>query len=325
MDGIQYSAVSRRVVRQPDDGLSYWQPTPANGYAHPKLLPADTGFDGFSMGFQTIPPRCHIRQHSHDRQIELQICFRGTGRAVIDGNDYPVGPGAACFIGYDAKHEIHNDTDEDLVMMWVIAPAGLEAFFAAIGRPRNPGDHAPEPFNRPANSAAIDRSVGMQAADENPASPASAPPDRDPHLVHRVVVVPPGKGASYWQPRPADGYADTVFLPENTGFDGLTMGFQTIPPGSHIREHAHEAEIEMHICMSGNGIIEIEGERHPLVPGTSCFVGYGVSHKVTNDSDDDLVMAWIIAPGGLHDHLAAIGKPRVPGEPPPASFDRPTE
>ena len=53
------------------------------GDAHPKLLPATTGFDGLSMGFQNVAPGCRIRPHSHDRQIELQIGFSGTGRVVI--------------------------------------------------------------------------------------------------------------------------------------------------------------------------------------------------------------------------------------------------
>lgn len=322
MDTNQRKARGRAVVSQPDDGASFWQPMPANGYAHPKLLPADTGFEDLSMGFQTVAPGCHIRPHSHDRQIELQIGFRGTGRVVIAGMDYPVAPGAACFIGYDVEHEIHNESDEDLVMMWMIAPAGLEEFFAAIGQPRRPGDLAPEPFARPTNSAEIDRGVGMQAAEERRAPSVSAPPERDENLVGRVMVVPPGEGASYWQPKPADGFADNIFSPKNTGFDGLTMGFQTVPPGRHIRNHDHDTEIEMHICMEGAGVIEVDGETQPLVPGTSCFVGPGVRHKVINDSDGDLVMAWVIAPGGLDDHLASIGRPRVPGDPAPASFDR---
>ena len=44
------------VVMQPNEGRSYWQPVPASGHADPKLVPADTRFDGLSMGFQTIAP-----------------------------------------------------------------------------------------------------------------------------------------------------------------------------------------------------------------------------------------------------------------------------
>ena len=90
------------------------------------------------MGYQTIAPGCRVREHSHGDQIELQICFRGRGRVVVDGVSHPLVPGTACFLGYDVKHEIINDSpDEDLVMLWVITPPGLEDFFKAIGRPRS--------------------------------------------------------------------------------------------------------------------------------------------------------------------------------------------
>ena len=152
----------RVVVMQPADGPSYWQPVPANGYAHPKLTPELTGFPGLSMGYQTIAPGGRVRAHSHDSQIELQICFKGKGRAVIDGVSHPVAPGSATFLGYNVMHEIINESDEDLVMCWVIAPGGLEDFFAAIGKPRREGEPAPTPFARPTDVIAIERSLGLQ-------------------------------------------------------------------------------------------------------------------------------------------------------------------
>jgi hypothetical protein len=51
----------RAVVMQPGDGPSYWQPVPANGHADPKLYPGNTGFDGLSMGYQTIAPASRVR------------------------------------------------------------------------------------------------------------------------------------------------------------------------------------------------------------------------------------------------------------------------
>ena len=152
----------RAVVMQPGDGPSYWQPVPANGHADPKLFPGNTGFAGLSMGFQTIAPRSRVREHSHGDQIELQICFRGRGRVVVDGVSHPLVPGTACFLGYDVKHEIINEEPDDLVMLWVITPPGLEDFFKAIGRPRTPGEPAPAPFARPENERALDRDHGMK-------------------------------------------------------------------------------------------------------------------------------------------------------------------
>ena len=66
-------------------------------------------------------------------------------------------------------------------------------------------------------------------------------------------------------------------------------------------------------------------ERHPLVPGTACFLGPDVKHEIANEGDGDLVMMWIISPAGLEDFFRAIGRERTPGEPAPAPFERPTD
>src|SRR5436309_1864117 len=151
----------RAVVVQPGEGPSYWQPVPANGHADPVLFPGRTGFDGVSMGFQTVAPGGRIREHSHGDQVELQICFRGRGRVVVDGVSHPLVPGTACFMGPDVKHEVINEASDALVMLWVVSPPGLERFFAAIGRPRQPGTPAPAPFERPADVVAIERGLGL--------------------------------------------------------------------------------------------------------------------------------------------------------------------
>ena len=156
-EGIQGHA----VVVQPDEGPSYWQPVPANGHVDPTLTPDLTRFEGLAMGYQTIAPGGRVREHSHGDQVELQVCFRGRGRVVVDGVSHPLVPGTACFLGHEVKHEIVNDSPDELVMLWVITPPGLEHFFRAIGRPRTPGEPAPAPFARPADVVAIERSLGM--------------------------------------------------------------------------------------------------------------------------------------------------------------------
>ena len=155
------SARRHATVIQPSEGDSFWQPVPANGHADPKLTPANTRYGDVSMGYQTIAPRSRVREHSHADQIELQICFRGGGRVVVDGVSHPLVPGTACFLGYDVKHEIINDSPDDLVMLWVVSPPGLEHFFEAIGRPREPGAAMPAPFERPLDVVAIERKMGM--------------------------------------------------------------------------------------------------------------------------------------------------------------------
>ncbi len=158
----QLNSKGHGVVMQPDDGPTFWQPLPANGHVEPKLVPANTRFDGLSMGYQTIAPDSRVRKHSHGEQIEMLVCFRGRGRVVLDGTSHDFVPGTACFAGYDVTHEIINESsDEDLVLMWIISPAGLEDFFATVGRIRERGEAAPEPFARPDDVVAIERDLGM--------------------------------------------------------------------------------------------------------------------------------------------------------------------
>ena len=149
------------VVMQPEEGPSYWQPKPANGYSSPKLFPELTKFNGFSMGYQSVAPHSKIRAHSHTDQVELQICFSGRGYVLVDGERHELVPGTACFLGPDVVHEIFNDTDEDLVQLWVIGPAGLEDFFKTIGRNRTHGDTTPENFDRPNDVVVIERDMGF--------------------------------------------------------------------------------------------------------------------------------------------------------------------
>src|SRR5205807_7164889 len=118
------SARGRATVIQPSEGDSFWQPVPANGHADPKLTPANTRYDALSMGYQTIAPQSRVREHSHGDQVELQICFRGRGRVVVDGVSHPLVPGTACFSGYAFKQQPFNEPKNSLVRLRLVASAG---------------------------------------------------------------------------------------------------------------------------------------------------------------------------------------------------------
>jgi quercetin dioxygenase-like cupin family protein len=150
--GESMNCRGRAVVVQPDEGPSYWQPTPANGHADPKLYAANTDFDGLSMGYQSVAPGGRVHTHAHDNNVELLICFSGSGRIMVDGEPHEFVPGTACFLGYGVTHEIINQGEDALVVMWIIMPGGLESFFSEVGRPRERGDTAPEPFERSASA-----------------------------------------------------------------------------------------------------------------------------------------------------------------------------
>jgi mannose-6-phosphate isomerase-like protein (cupin superfamily) len=151
---------SEVVVVQPDEGESFWQPVPANGYAevrvshrrHPEIT-------SLATGIQVIAPGCHIREHVHPAQEELLFFFEGKGEAVIDGRSFPLQAGTTVYVGPGHRHKFVNTGERDLKMSWVMIPGGdngLDDFFARIGRPREPGEPAPEPFPRPADVEGIE-------------------------------------------------------------------------------------------------------------------------------------------------------------------------
>ena len=63
------------VVVQPDEGDSFWQPVPANGYAEVRVSHRrHPAIRSLTTGIQVIAPGCHIREHVHPREEEL-LCF----------------------------------------------------------------------------------------------------------------------------------------------------------------------------------------------------------------------------------------------------------
>ena len=142
-DGIDRS---KGIVMGPEEGASFWQPVPANGYVINKLVPAN--WDGpFSMGFQIVAPHSYIRRHVHDRNREVIVVLEGRGTAVLSGAEQTIEPGSVVALPTDVEHMFKNDGDVPLKLLWVFAPHGLETFFEAIGRPRAAGEPEPEPFS----------------------------------------------------------------------------------------------------------------------------------------------------------------------------------
>jgi mannose-6-phosphate isomerase-like protein (cupin superfamily) len=158
-----YVPESPVVVVQPDEGESFWQPVPANGYAEVRVSHRKhPSITRLASGIQVIAPEGHIREHVHPAQEELLFVFEGTGEAVIDGKSYQLTVGTTVYVGAGHRHKFINTGTSDLKLCWVMLPGGengLDDFFARIGRPRQPGEPAPAPFPRPADVAEIERST----------------------------------------------------------------------------------------------------------------------------------------------------------------------
>ncbi|CAM4084942.1 cupin domain-containing protein [Kerstersia similis] len=148
------------VVIGPDEGKSYWQPKPANGYVRTLLNSEVTGAGTpFCAGTQTIDPGCFVREHCHDAHEEIIYIFEGEGVAQLEGKEIALAPGACLFLGKHRKHRFINTGTGPLSFFWTLMPGGLDDFFRQIGRERTAGAIPPVPFERPADIAAIEAST----------------------------------------------------------------------------------------------------------------------------------------------------------------------
>ncbi len=149
--------VTAKVVR-PDEGESFWQPVPANGFVRNIFSQAMTGgAANFSLGTQTVAPHAFIREHTHADNEEIIFVLEGRGVARIEGEEHPIEKGSAVYVGRNRRHHFLNPNPEPMTFLWLMMPGGLDRFFAEIGRPRGPGEPPPDPFPRPENIAEIER------------------------------------------------------------------------------------------------------------------------------------------------------------------------
>jgi len=141
-----------------------------------------------------------------------------------------------------------------------------------------------------------------------------------------VHVVQPGEGESHWQPVPTNGFIDVLMSPALVGMETkFGFGRQTVAPGGHVREHAHDRNEELIHVVAGRGRAVIDGENHEMQPGSTFFLGRNRRHMFVNEGAGDLVFLWLILPNGLEDFFAAIGRPKREGEPDPTPFPRPAD
>ncbi len=139
-----------------------------------------------------------------------------------------------------------------------------------------------------------------------------------------AFVVQPNAAESYWQPVPANGFVEVhVSQHRHQTVTPFESGIQEVAPGSFVREHAHDPHEELILVIEGEGVAEIDGEAHPMSPGTTLYLAPTHTHKFTNTGAGALRFFWVLMPGGLSDFFSTIGRPRELGAVAPAPFPRP--
>ena len=89
------------------------------------------GSNGLATGTQQIPVGIGIPIHRHLDKDEAFYVIEGSGNLILDDVRLPIGKGASIFIPKNSWHGFENASHE-LLLLWTVAPAGLECFFREI-------------------------------------------------------------------------------------------------------------------------------------------------------------------------------------------------
>lgn len=92
-----------------------------------KVGPA-AGSDSLALGTQQVPVGTGIPIHRHFRMDEAFYVLEGSGIFTLNDVRHPFEKGGTIFIPRNAWHGFANP-DHELLLLWIMAPAGLDGFF----------------------------------------------------------------------------------------------------------------------------------------------------------------------------------------------------
>ncbi len=106
----------------------------------------------------------------------------------------------------------------------------------------------------------------------------------------------------------------TLLSADRTPTSGLVLGVAELAPGatSEGAEHRHDPP-EAYFVLRGRGVVTVDGEEHPLEPGTVAYVPGDVAHVARNTGTTPLELLYVFAA----DDFSAI-EYRFTGGTPPA-------
>jgi quercetin dioxygenase-like cupin family protein len=92
------------------------------------------GSNNLAMGTQQVPIGVGIPIHRHLQTDEVIYVIEGSGTFILDDARHPIAKGDSIFIPKNAWHGFEN-ADCELLLLWIVAPPGLEALFREISAP----------------------------------------------------------------------------------------------------------------------------------------------------------------------------------------------
>lgn len=140
-------------VRGPDDGDSFWQPEPSNGYVTTKTPVEVALFSNYGSAQQLLEPGASIVEHAHKRAVEMLISIRGSGKIAVHGEEeIDFMPGAVAVVGPTTQHTFRNAGDDDFVVCAFTTSTETGEALLELGVERKLGEARPTEIVRDAET-----------------------------------------------------------------------------------------------------------------------------------------------------------------------------
>ncbi len=89
------------------------------------------GSNNMTLWTQQVPRRTGIATHQHQEADEVLFVLEGTGFGILGDTRVPIAKGSTIYIPRGVWHGVENP-DSELLLLFVVAPPGLEAFFREV-------------------------------------------------------------------------------------------------------------------------------------------------------------------------------------------------
>lgn len=96
------------------------------------LSPQINGTRNISLGMTVLDPGCSSSPHSHKTQEEIWYVLAGTGLATVAEETIRIQKGTAIYIPPEQSHQLLNEGNEQMRVLWAFSPPGPETAF--LGR-----------------------------------------------------------------------------------------------------------------------------------------------------------------------------------------------
>ncbi|HZP79527.1 MAG TPA: cupin domain-containing protein [Pseudolabrys sp.] len=87
-----------------------------------------------------------------------------------------------------------------------------------------------------------------------------------------------------------------LVMPETAGSKHLDYRISMYQPMAHVAYHKHAVQEQVYHVLEGEGLMEIDGEKHVVRKHDSIYLPPGVSHSINNTGLVDLVFIVATSP-----------------------------